>query len=112
MHDGEEFPLFRVGVVVFTNVRGIDYSSASHAATRAVSRAVNGQEGGLVFDQEFVDYHWRVPVQVADVVELSMAAGNGYVAVVPATKAYRQWGNVAGGLPEALVRGWEPDDDE
>lgn len=111
----EDQTQFRVAVVVFTNVRACDYGDGCNIAARAVEHALNAQMAGddsLTFRSARKDSEFRVPVQVAEVMELGMAGGNGYLYTLPATKAYRMNGVPAGALPGSVVeaRVWDEED--
>lgn len=107
--------LHRVAVVVFVNVRGVDYMDATHAAVRAVDRRL--REAPLRFVQGTVDARWDVPVEVARVRSVGEAAANGMLHVVPSSQAYRgdsRGPRRAGSLPSALVepRAWSETGEE
>lgn len=107
--------LHRVAVVVFVNIRGLDYRDASNAATRAVDRRL--RETPLRFVQGSQRASWDVPVEVAVVRSLSEAAGNGMLHVVPSAQAYRsdtRGPRRAGSLPSAIVepRAWSETGEE
>ncbi len=113
---GEGQKLFRVAVVVFANARASDFSGAGHAVSRAVERACWGAvpagSRSLLFCQEDQRTRWRVPVEVAEVLELSVAMGNGYVGAMALDKPYRYAGMDSGGMPESLIHGRSRSDDD
>lgn len=76
---------FDVAVVVFARAAGADASDAAHRVERAVQDAV-GQERPLPHRQDTVK--GRV-VRFINVMEVGMAAGNGYLWTRPTIKAFR-----------------------
>lgn len=113
----EDGDLYRVAVVVFTNIRSKeDYTDAELVAARAVARTL--RENEVVFRQRrraYDDSHdlvWAIPVEVAEVMSLDMAAGSGYLRMVPGISAYRSYGHAAGKLPENMTFPYDPADEE
>lgn len=91
--DDADLPVHRVPVTVFTTVRGVDYRDAAHVAEYAVRHALAGAPlTRLPVEIRFKTNAHDVPVQVEDVMETGMAAGNGYLWVEATSKAYRERG--------------------
>jgi hypothetical protein len=100
---------YRVAVVVFADVKGTDYGDAASGAAMAVRAAVSGQRMALpndlpcpIADQtrfEGLDMSTRVVA----VMDLGMAAGNGYLWTEPTRKA---WSNYGEDRPDVARRTW------
>jgi hypothetical protein len=94
VQDNADLPEFDVAVVVFTRVRGVDRIDASHIAESAVARAIMDAPAppgaDLVLRRTTQTQNLQVPVQVAQVRELGIACGNGYLWVEPTKRAYRE----------------------
>lgn len=91
----------RVGVVVFAESTGVDYSDAASLAEVAVRQSIAGElyrpnpatrpsVDGLTLHARFAK--GSRPVRVAHVMDAAKACGNGYLAVRPTSKAYRERG--------------------
>lgn len=87
--DDRALPEHRVAMVVFTTVRAVDQTDAAgivrHAVRNAVRMASIDNEAAVLLAR-FRDA--RVRVQVHELMDLGMAAGNGYVWIHPTAKAY------------------------
>lgn len=55
----------------------------------------------------------RWTARVVQVIDLGLATGNGYVYLLPATKAWRMYegSGESGGLPEGIVRSFDPEEE-
>lgn len=92
--DREEF---QVAVTVFATAKGVDYRDAAHGVEFAVKHAL-AQAGTYdhgTFHVEvpgresmFAPNHCYLAIDVHDVMEAGMAAGNGYLWLVPTIKAF------------------------
>lgn len=97
LYTNADQPQHRIAVVVFTTVRAVDYGDGAGIVEDAVRKLVREAPGNytpqlgksIVFERERTDATWQVPIEVHAIRELSMAAGNGYVTVVPSAVAYR-----------------------
>src|SRR5436309_9023724 len=81
----------RVAITVFTTAEGVDLGDASAIAKRAVWRALaaaNTNPDGWTIIAQFSDE--PLPVQIHDVIDTGMAAGNGYLWLEPTAKAYHE----------------------
>lgn len=106
--DGGDLPLWRVATVVFSSVRAVDYTDATHVAERTVERAVRRGPRSVELRPGLVR-----EVTVAEVLDLGLAGGNGYTYTLPSTKAWRQYRNgPSGGLPPGIVGSFDPEEDE
>jgi hypothetical protein len=107
--NGADLPLWRVGVVVFASTRAVDYTDAAHIVERAVQHAVGLGPRTVLLRPGMVR-----EVHVADVIDMGMAAGNGYSMLLPTTKAWRfnEGAGESGGLPERLTRSYDPSAEE
>lgn len=104
---GGDLPLWRVATVVFSSVRGVDYTDATHVAERMVEQAVGRGARDVELRPGFVR-----EVTVAEVLDLGLAGGNGYTYTLPSTKAWRQYRNgPSGGLPPGIVGSFDPEED-
>lgn len=85
----------RIAVTVFCTTRAVDYSDACSIAEMAVRHTLQGRRPGEVPKRLPADIalHIRgetIPVQVHDVKETGIAAGNGYLWTQATPKAYRE----------------------
>lgn len=94
VQDNADLPEFDVAVVVFTRVRGVDRIDASHIAESAVARAIMDAPAppgaDLVLRRTTKTQNLQIPVVVAQVRELGIACGNGYLWVDVTKRAYRE----------------------
>lgn len=84
----------RVAVVVFLTCPGVDARDAGHVAEFAVRQGLAGGAAGpvpaLPLPVEVRTLRGRETVQVHDVMEVGMAAANGYLHTVPSSRMYRE----------------------
>lgn len=94
----DDLPLHQVALVVFTDVRAVDFADASFLAEAAVRRALldaasRESSGELVYrhiQRQGDAGPAEIPVRVhGPVREVSSAANSGYLKVEPALRAYR-----------------------
>jgi len=112
VNDDADLPLWRVGTVVFSSVRATDYTGACHIAERAVAQGLGEHRGPQeILMRGHGGSLWRA--RVVQVLDLGMATGNGYVYLLPATKAWRMYEGTgeSGGLPEGIIRSFNPEED-
>jgi len=82
----------RVAVVVFVEAEGIDERDAGSAAMLAVRQALAGPRLGLPADIILrMANRPDEALKVVDVIEVGMAAGNGYLWTRPTSKAFREY---------------------
>lgn len=89
-HAGEsELEFHDVGIVVFMRAPGVDAGDAADRAAFALRRAVrsSGRDSVLCDDGR---NGTGAAMPVVDVMEVGMAAGNGYLWVRPTAKAARE----------------------
>jgi hypothetical protein len=100
----------RVAVVVFCETEGVDYHDAGTGAVMAIEHALNGGETGATGHAALARVAsgddnpprvgfirkdgLRVMADVHDVMEIGMAAGNGYLWTHPTRKAFPREGGL------------------
>lgn len=86
-----ELDWYDVGIVVFMRAPGVDALDAAHRAEYALRRAVrsSGRDSALTDDGR---NGTGAAMPVVDVIEVGMAAGNGYLWTRPTRKAAREHG--------------------
>ena len=98
-HPTEDPQRFRCAVVVFMDVRGVDQGDANNAAQRVVRHAVGEGDRGLLPATYPIPgtQHPRfegadLSARVVEVMDLGVAAGNGFLWQMPTSKAWAQHG--------------------
>lgn len=86
---------FRVAIAVFVEVEGVDALDASSAAQMLIRKALQGDQWPT--GQPFVLHHERPDGvswdgEVVNVMDVGMAAGNGYLWIEPTAKSWREKG--------------------
>lgn len=82
----------RVAVVVFVEAEGADERDAGNGAELAVRQALAGPRLGLPADITLkMANRPDEAMTVVDVMEVGMAAGNGYLWTRPTSKAFREY---------------------
>ncbi|GAB6901955.1 hypothetical protein [Kineosporia succinea] len=112
---------YRVAVVVFADVRGVDYVDATAGAVQAIRSALTDGftkpvpvdlPNPYASEERFKDHD--MSCRAVAVMDLGMAAGNGYLWTEPTARAWTNYGN---DLPDIARRTWkveepEPDEEE
>lgn len=83
---------YRVAVAVFLETDGIDEHDAGSGGVLAVRQALAGRAMTLPLEVEYVAANGQNTAKVVDVMEVGMAAGNGYLWTKPTVKAFRERG--------------------
>jgi hypothetical protein len=83
---------YRSAVVVFVEAKGADERDAGNAAELAVRQALAGPRLGLPADIILkMANRPDEAMTVVDVMEVGLAAGNGYLWTRPTSKAFREY---------------------
>jgi hypothetical protein len=90
----DELDWHDVGVVVFMRAPGVDARDAAARAEWALRRAIRANPDASLTDEGQNGTGAAMPV--VDVMEVGMAAGNGYLWLYPTVKARRERGTDGG----------------
>jgi hypothetical protein len=82
---------YRVAIAVFVEVEGVSEHDAGTAGMLAIRQALcDGKLGSFPREVEYRAMDCQHTAKIVDVIEVGMAAGNGYLWTRPTSKAFRE----------------------